>query len=178
MLATNETQLVEILLQCQPGQPRTRGTWEVDHQGTPFILPSIGGITLNLQVGDPAFGWEGDHIEPGVSCTADTHKPYEHPNVTVQMLSCVGNTATVVSGEAKGETGVVLGHHGGSEHIIVDFPREAKEKMTYTDTIMVHSRGQGLKLSDFPDISLFNLDPSISSAVQSPFFSSESWHCR
>jgi len=161
MLATNETQLVEILLQCQPGQPRTRGTWEVDHQGTPFILPSIGGITLNLQVGDPAFGWEGDHIEPGVSCTADTHKPYEHPNVTVQMLSCVGNTATVVSGEAKGETGVVLGHHGGSEHIIVDFPREAKEKMTYTDTIMVHSRGQGLKLSDFPDISLFNLDPSL-----------------
>ncbi len=159
MLATNENRLVEILLQCQPGQPRTRGTWEVDHQGTPFILPSIGGITLNLQVGDPAFGWEGDHIEPGVSCTADTHKPFEHPNVTVQMLSCVGNTATIVSGEAKGESGVVLGHHGGSEHIIVDFPRKAKEKMQYGDTIMVQSRGQGLKLTDFPNISLFNLDP-------------------
>jgi hypothetical protein len=161
MLATNENRLVEILLQCQPGQPRTRGTWEVDHQGAPFILPSIGGITLNLQVGDPAFGWEGDHIEPGVSCTADTHKPYEHPNVTVQMLSCVGNTATIVSGEAKGESGVVIGHHGGSEHIIVDFPREVKEKMAYGDTIMVHSKGQGLKLTDFPDVSLFNLDPSL-----------------
>lgn len=161
MLATNENRLVEILLQCQPGQPRTRGTWEVDHQGTPFILPSIGGITLNLQVGDPAFGWEGDHIEPGVSCTADTHKPFEHPNVTVQMLSCVGNTATIVSGEAKGESGVVLGHHGGSEHIIVDFPREAKEKMQYGDTIMVQSKGQGLKLVDFPQISLFNLDPAL-----------------
>lgn len=161
MLATNENRLVEILLQCQPGQPRTRGTWEVDHQGTPFILPSIGGITLNLQVGDPAFGWEGDHIEPGVSCTADTHKPFEHPNVTVQMLSCVGNTATIVSGEAKGESGVVLGHHGGSEHIIVDFSREAKEKMQYGDTIMVQSKGQGLKLVDFPQISLFNLDPSL-----------------
>lgn len=161
MLATNENRLVEILLQCQPGQPRTRGTWEVDHQGTPFILPSIGGITLNLQVGDPAFGWEGDHIEPGVSCTADTHKPYEHPNVTVQMLSCVGNTATIVSGEAKGESGVVIGHHGGSEHIIVDFPRETKEKMAYGDTIMVRSKGQGLKLTDFPQISLFNLDPSL-----------------
>jgi hypothetical protein len=161
MLATNETRLVEILLQCQPGQPKTRGTWEVDHQGIPFILPSIGGITLNLQVGDPAFGWEGDHIEPGVSCTADTHKPYEHPNVTVQMLSCVGNAATIVSGEAKGETGVVIGHHGGSEHIIVDFTRETKEKMAYGDTIMVRSKGQGLKLTDFPQISIFNLDPSL-----------------
>ena len=161
MLATNEDRLVEFLLQCQPGQPRTRGTWEVDHQGTPFILPSIGGITLNIQVGDPAFGWEGDHIEPGVSCTADTHKPYEHPNVTVQLLTCVGNTATVVSGEAKGATGTVIGHHGGSEHIIVDFPREAKEKMTYGDTIMVRSKGQGLKLADYPEVALFNLDPSL-----------------
>lgn len=101
MLETNENRLVEILLQCQPGQPRTRGTWEVDHQGTLLILPSIGGITLNLQVGDLAFGWEGDHIEPGVSCTADTHKPYEHPNVTVQMLSCVGNTATTSPAKPK-----------------------------------------------------------------------------
>jgi hypothetical protein len=161
MLATNKDRLVEFLLQCQPGQPRTRGSWEVDHQGTPFILPSIGGITTNIQVGDPAFGWEGDHIEPGVSCTADTHKPYEHPNVTLQVLTCVGNTATVVTGEAKGATGTVIGHHGGSEHIIVDFPREAKEKMTYSDTIMIRSKGQGLKLADFPEITLFNLDPSL-----------------
>jgi len=52
MLKTNEQNLVEFLLQCQPGQPKTRGTWEVDHQGTPFLLPAIGGITLNVQVGD------------------------------------------------------------------------------------------------------------------------------
>jgi hypothetical protein len=79
----------------------------------------------------------------------------------VQVLSCVGNTATVVSGEAKGATGIVIGHHGGSEHIIVDFPSEAKEKMTYSDTIMIRSKGQGLKLIDFPGITLFNLDPSL-----------------
>lgn len=33
--------------------------------------------------------------------------------------------------------------------------------MQYGDTIMVRSRGQGLKLNDFSDISLFNLDPSL-----------------
>ena len=101
MLNTNEPYLVEFLLQCQPGQPRTRGNWEVDHHGTPFLLPSIGGITLNVQVGDPAFGWQGDHIEPGVSCTADTNKPFEHPNVGLQIYSCAGNLATVATGEAE-----------------------------------------------------------------------------
>jgi hypothetical protein len=161
MFATNEDRLVEFLLQCQPGQPHSRGNWEVDHLGVPFILPSIGGITTNIQVGDAAFGWAGDHIEPGVSCTADTHKPNAHPNVGLQVFSCVGNRATVISGEAKGATGVVIGHHGGSEHIIVDFARDAKEKMTYSDTIMIRSIGQGLKLLDYPDVTLFNLDPHL-----------------
>ena len=66
-----------------------------------------------------------------------------------------------VAGEAVEAVGTVLGHHGGSEHIIVDFPREAKEKMTYDDKIIVYGRGQGLKLSDYPDIKLSNLDPEL-----------------
>ena len=120
MIRTNENKIVEFLLQCQPGPPKTRGTWRVDHQGEPFILPGIGGITLNIQVGDPATGWAGDHLEPGVSCIANTDKPNEHPNVGVQIYSCAGNQARVVSGEAKGAVGTVIGHHGGSEHISID----------------------------------------------------------
>jgi hypothetical protein len=161
MLKTNEKRIVEFLLQCQPGPPRARANWRVDHQGKPFLLPGIGGITLNIQVGDPAFGWAGDHVEPGVSCTADTRKPFEHPNVSFQLYSCVGNKARVVSGEAKGATGIVLGHHGGSEHVMIDFPREVKEKLTYNDTIIVRGKGQGLRLLDYPDIFLYNLDPKL-----------------
>ncbi|MFZ5917952.1 MAG: DUF4438 domain-containing protein [Chloroflexota bacterium] len=161
MLKTNEEKLVEFLLQCQPGPPRTRGNWSVAHDGTPFILPSIGGITLNIQVGDPASGWAGDHVEPGVSCTADTQKPFEHPNIGLQLYACVGNKAQVISGEAKSATGIVIGHHGGSEHLIVDFPREVKEQLNYDDKIIIRARGQGLKLLDYPDIVLFNLDPDL-----------------
>lgn len=161
MLKTNEKTIVEFLLQCQPGPPRTKGNWRVGHQGTPFILPGIGGITVNVQVGDSAFGWAGDHVEPGVSCTADTKKPLEHPNVSLQVFSCVGNQAKVISGEAKDAVGYVIGHHGGSEHVIVDFPREVKEKLTYDDKIIIHAKGQGLKLVDFPDIILYNLDPAL-----------------
>lgn len=161
MLKTNEKKIVEFLMQCQPGQPRTGGRWGVDHQGTPFILPSIGGITLNIQVGDSAFGLAGDHIECGVSCQANTSKPFEYPNNSLQLYACAGNKAKVVSGAAKGAIGWVIGHHGGSEHVMIEFPRKVKEKLTYDDKIMVYARGQGLQLVDYPDIKLFNLDPDL-----------------
>jgi hypothetical protein len=96
-----------------------------------------------------------------VSCIVDTHKPFEHPNVSLQVFACAGNKAHIVTGEAKGEIGTVIGHHGGSEHLMVDFPREVKEKLTYEDFIIVHAKGQGLKLIDYPDIVLFNLDPEL-----------------
>jgi len=161
MLKTNENKVIEFLLQCQPGPPKTSGTWGVDHDGKPFILPGIGGITLNVQVGDPAFGWEGDHIEPGVSCTADTLKPFEHPNTSLQLFSCVGNRAKVISGNSRGSIGYVIGHHGGSEHVIVEFPRKVKEKLTYSDKIIIFAKGQGLKLIDYPDIMMYNLAPEL-----------------
>ncbi len=161
MLKSNEDRLVEFLLQCQPGPPKSRGRWGVDHEGVPYLLPSIGGISVNVAVGDPAFGWAGDHVEPGVSCTANTNKPFEHPNVSLQIFSCAGNLARVTSGEAKGSVGYAIGHHGGSEHVIVEFPRAVKEKLTYDDKIIIRGRGQGLKLLDYPEVMLFNLDPAL-----------------
>ncbi len=161
MLKTNKNKVVEMFLACRPGMPRVGLGWKVDHQGAPFLLPSIGGITLNVQVGDSAFGLAGDHIEPGVSCTANAEKPNDFPNNSLQILSCVGNEAKIISGEAKGETGVVIGHHGGSEHIIVDFSRSVKEKMTYEDKILIRAKGQGLALTEYPKIKLFNLDPDL-----------------
>ncbi len=166
MLKTNEKWIVEFILQCTAGMPKTSGNWKVSRDGKPFIMPGIGGITLNAQVGDPACGWAGDHVEPGVSCTGDTLKPFEHPNLPLQVFSCVGNRALVASGKAEGAEGVVLGHHGGSEHVIVDFPRATKEKLTYDDKILIFAKGQGLALEDYSDISLFNLDPGLLKKMQ------------
>lgn len=160
-LKTNRDRLVEMLLQCQPGQPRTRGTFQVDHNGAPFILPSIGGITLNVLVGDSVFGLAGDHIEPGVSCNSNAEKRLNFPNDSLQIYGCIGNRAVIVSGKAEGIEGVVVGKHGGSEHLMIDFPVTAMEKMTYDDKIIVYSRGQGLALNNFPEVKCFNLDPDL-----------------
>jgi len=96
-LKTNRHKIVEMLLQCQPGQPRTRGIFQVDHNGVPFILPSIGGITLNVLVGDSAFGLAGDHIEPGVSCSSNAEKKLDFPNDSLQIYGCIGNRAMIVT---------------------------------------------------------------------------------
>ena len=81
--------------------------------------------------------------------------------MSLQIYACAGNEATVISGEAQGSTGYVVGHHGGSEHVVVELPRSVKEKLTYDDKIIIRGRGQGLKLLDYPDIALFNLDPEL-----------------
>lgn len=161
MLKTNEKSIVEISMQCKPGPPRIKPGWKVDHKGKPFILPSIGGITLNVRVGDSAFGLAGDHIEPGVSCSANCEKPFEFPNNSLQLLSCIGNEAEIVSGDAKGARGIVTGHHGGSEHVMVDFEPGILKQLTYDDKIMIRTRGQGLQLIDYPEIRLYNLDPGL-----------------
>ena len=162
MIKTNVDKIVEILVQCQPMPAGKRTSISyAGHDGVPFNLPGIGGITLNLEVGDSAFGYQGDHLEPGVSCSANPGKPNEFPNPTLQYYSCSGNKAVILSGLAKGKTGIVIGHHGGAEDLIVDFPRKVKEKMTYDDKIMIHTHGQGLKLVDYPKIKLMSVSPEL-----------------
>ncbi len=160
MLKTNEKRLVKFSLECKPGHPFAGNGLSVDHMGVPFQLPGIGGITLNIEAGDSVYGWAGDHIEPGVSCKWG-EKRNENPNQSFQTLACTGNMAVVTSGKAKGAKGVVLGHHGGSEHLIIDFDKKTKEKLSYEDTIRLVAVGMGLELSGYPEIRVVNLAPSL-----------------
>lgn len=161
MLRTNRDKLVKVSVQGVVAPPYRATAYRVDAEGRPFILPGTGGITYNVKVGDPAFGWAGDHVEPGVSTAADLEKRAEAKNRGYNVLACIGNTAKVVSGDAKGALGVVTGHHGGIEHVLIDFDDETLEKLTCDDKILIKAYGQGLELLDYPDIKVFNLDPDL-----------------
>lgn len=67
----------------------------------------------------------------------------------------------MISGEAKGEVGIVLGHHGGVNHLMIDFPDATLEKLTCDDKFLVRGYGQGLRLIDHPDVYIYNLDPDV-----------------
>jgi len=133
------------------------GLYDVSFEGQPLIVPSVGGITPNVRIGDSAFAFMADHIEPAVS----VKHPDERQNTTLNVLSCIGNEAVVTSGDAKGERGRVTGKHGGVEHLIVDFSPEVMRRMTIGDRITVWSCGLGMRLLDLPDVRVFNLDPEL-----------------
>jgi len=161
MLRTNEARLVKMAVQGKPANPLRFSEFEMDADGRGHSLPSVGGITYNVKVGDPAFGWRGDHIEPGVSVILDEEKRSSRQNMALQFLACIGNEARVIAGAAKGAKGTVVGHHGGVEHLIIDFDDKALEKLTYDDKVLVRAHGQGLRLEALPDIAIYNVDPKL-----------------
>lgn len=159
-IKTNEDCLVKFAVQGSVIYPKCYG-WELTRTGESFLLPSVGGITYNVKVGDPVFGLAGDHIEPCVSLSSDPKEPNKDPNLSFNTFSCIGNEAIVISGDAKGAKGVVTGHHGGVEHVIIDFDDATLEKFTQDDKVLIRACGQGLTLIDYPDIKIFSLDPGV-----------------
>ena len=168
MLRTNADKLVKISVVGEVASPVIgKSVYRVSPTGTPTILPGVGGITYNLRVGDLACGWEADHVEPCVSVENKENDPRygQGANAAFNVLSCIGNEATVVTGDAKGSKGVVTGKHGGIEHVLIDFQPEALEKLMLGDKILVKAFGLGLKLIDFADVKIMNMDPHFLEAL-------------
>ena len=159
MIKINENKLIVLALQGRVVHADEFLPFEVGHDGKPHALPGVGSITYNVKVGDPAFGWKSDHTEPGVSsvCTSE-EKPYAKG---YNFLACCGNEAKVISGDAKGKKGTVIGNHGGVEHVIIDFPQDVLEKLTLDDKFLIKSVGQGLELTDHPEVLCYNLSPAL-----------------
>lgn len=156
IMNTNKDRLVMQSVQGKIHHP-LGGNYRITHEGHPQILPATGGITYNVGVGDSAFGWAGDHVEPGVSIRNED----KFENAALTTFACVGNKAKVVSGDAKGAVGYVIGVHGGIDHVMIQFDQDDMENMTIDDKILVKAHGQGMKLLDHPDISVMSIDPNL-----------------
>jgi Domain of unknown function (DUF4438) len=146
MLRTNAEKLIKISVMGEIVSPTIRSVYNISATGKALVLPGIGGITYNLRVGDPACGWEADHVEPSVSVENKENdaRSGQAANIAFNTLSCIGNQVIVATGDAKGAKGVVTGKHGGIEHVIVDFPSEVLENLLLGDRILVKAFGLGL----------------------------------
>jgi hypothetical protein len=168
MIRTNKDKVVKISVIGEVVSPvMGTGIYKIGANGDLHILPGTGGITYNIRVGDSAIGWMGDHVEPGVSVenrVPDSRFP-QGQSRALNVLSCIGNEALVVEGDAKGEKGVVVGKHGGIEHVMVDFQPEVMEKLIIEDNIMIKAYGQGLQLLDIPEVKVYNVSPEFLEAL-------------
>ena len=64
-METNEKHLVELSVMGEVTSPMSGSQpYCITPEGKPTILPSTGGITYNVKVGDNAIHWEADHVEP------------------------------------------------------------------------------------------------------------------
>ena len=164
-LRTNARDLVMISVAGQVASPTERGTpWRIGYDGRPRSLPGTGGIVLNHRVGDPCVGLAGDHVEPAVSIRNEARAAGGNPdaaNQALQSYSCVGNHAIVTSGRAVGARGVVTGKHGGVDTVLIDFPLPAMRQMAIGDRIQVWAYGLGLRLTDYPDVAIWNCSPRL-----------------
>lgn len=157
MLKTNRARLPIVSVQGQVWHPKAKQSGRLDPDGNPMWLQGTGGITYNAQIGEVCTGWVADHLEPGVT----TRNPDDAKNDGYVVLSCIGNEATVVSGDAKGAKGFVTGKHGGCEHLICWFDSDTLEKLQIDDKIAVKASGQGLALLDWPDVVLRSMSPAL-----------------
>lgn len=136
--------------------------YRINPEGRPDIYPGVGGITYNLRIGDPARGFFADHVEPGVSISNFTSfQGQPGPNRALNLFSCAGNIARIISGDAKGKTGRVTGKHGGIEHVLIDFKPDILDELAIGDKIQIRAFGCGLAMPDYPDIKVLNIDPTL-----------------
>ena len=162
VIKTNANKLIKISVIGEVSSPIvSKSVYRISANGIPLIFPGVGGITYNLRVGDLACGWEADHVEPGVSVeNKENDSRYGNAaNTAFNVFSCIGNKATIVNGDAKGDGGIVTGKHGGIEHVLVDFQADTLEKLIPGDKILIKAFGVGLKLVDYPEIRTINMDP-------------------
>jgi len=156
-MKTNRDKLAQIGLITEISQPRSNSPYRIGTNGYAQPLPGTGGITYNFQIGDLCTGVPVDHVEPGVTSRLEDAAK----NGGTNFLSCVGNEAWLVSGDAKGARGYVTGKHGGAEHVMIWFKPDDLLKMSIGDKIMIRSWGVGLKIDEAPDVFVKNLDPNL-----------------
>ncbi len=165
-ITTNEEKLVSLSVMGQIATPQFPGLpaepYRLASDGTPFLLPTYGSIVYNVSVGDSAYGWLADCIHPSVSI----HLADDNGNRGLRVLSCLGNTAVVMSGSAKGAKGTVTGKSGRfSEHVIVHFAKKDREKMAIGDKIIVRAKGVGMELSEHSSVRLKGCSPELLAAL-------------
>jgi hypothetical protein len=161
---TNKDQLVVMAVGGRVSPPEVAvgqfwNPYTPDTEGKAGVPIGMGGIIYNLRVGDSAYGWAGDHVEPGVSIS---HPQVEH-DYALHYLTCIGDEVIVMTGRATGARGTITGEHG---RLLADFAREALEDLSVDDWLLVKAKGRGLQFTDYPGIHLTNCSPELVDSLE------------
>jgi Domain of unknown function (DUF4438), N-terminal/Domain of unknown function (DUF4438), C-terminal len=163
LIKTNKEKLLELNAMGEINHPQLISgrsyvtTWD----GHPKLSMGYGGINYTVKIGDSVFGWEeSDHAEPGVSVSNKDSAS----NHALCSYSCIGNEATVLSGDAKGSKGIITGKSGyvmKPDSVLIHFDAQTLEKLAIGDKIQVRTKGLGIKFEGFDQVKMYGLDPAL-----------------
>lgn len=155
MIRTNRDDLVMMAVTGFVSHPTLdRSPYRPSTEGESAVHIGMSGVVYNARVGDRAYGWHGDHVEPGVSI-AHPDSAIDH---AMHYLTCVGNEAVVMSGLAQGAKGTVTGEHA---RLLIDFEPDILEQLCVGDRILLKTHGRGMRLLDFPEILVKKAGPNL-----------------
>lgn len=161
-LEFNRGQLVEQAVAGEIRQPfQSSPPYRVSPEGDVKSLPGTGSITYNYRVGDSAVDMAGDHVEPSVSIS---HPDSDHERA-LNVMSSIGNTVRVTSGDAKGSEGTVIGKHGGIENVMVEFDDEVYDELVIGDQMQLRVVGMGMEPENAEGLGLRNMAPELVDAL-------------
>jgi hypothetical protein len=164
MIRTNKDSLITLAVQGEIVPAQIERRYEATWDGRAKLCIGVGGINYNLKIGSKVFGWvNGDRAEPGV-CTDNTGSASQKNGYRTK--ASLGNEAKLLSGEAKGERGVVVGKHGyqlpgGAHHVLLHFGDETVERLAIGDKILVKACGIGLEIEGYEDVLVRSLGPRL-----------------
>ncbi|MCX7974952.1 MAG: DUF4438 domain-containing protein [Candidatus Aminicenantes bacterium] len=156
-ITLNRDKLLTIAIQGQVAHPQPSRNYLTTWDGKPKMAIGIGGINYNLKLGHPVFGWaNADQATMEVATEGTGEERFREAWL---IYSAVGNKVQILSGEAKGANGIVVGKFGN--YVLVHFENEIKEKLAIGDLLQIKATGVGLKIEEFPDIFLHSIAPDV-----------------
>ena len=121
-IKTNKDKLLVLAVQGEiaPAQPGT--SYAVTWDGKPKMVIGIGGINYNLKVGDKVFGWaSADRATAGVATVGTVS---DRARSSWLSFTSIGNEVKILSGEARGEKGVIFSKFGS--FVLVHFDDDVR----------------------------------------------------
>lgn len=161
-LEVNRDHLVEMAALGEIRAPTfPNPPYRIAPDGSILTIPGTSSIVYNFRVGDTAIDMAGDHIEPGVSMS----HPSDAERHALNVLAQIGNEVRIVSGEARGAVGTVIGKHGGIDNVMVEFPDAVYDDLVIGDRMQVRAIGLGMEATNVEGVAIRNMSPRLLDAL-------------
>ncbi|MBM3791979.1 MAG: DUF4438 domain-containing protein, partial [Acidobacteria bacterium] len=156
-ISTNKDKLLTLAVQGQIAPAQPARAYAVTWDGKPKMMVGAGGINYNLKIGDKVFGWAaGDRATVGVATEGVGEDRFREAWLT---YTSIGNEVRLLSGEARGSKGIIVGKFGS--YILIHFDDAVLEKLAIGDTLQAKTCGLGLEIDGFKDVFVHGMAPEV-----------------